>query len=332
MINNTAEDYTPYVLTAWHCGEPSAGATLSGWVWYWKYQKTTCNPGAGNQTNQGTGNKTMGGGTVKASSGSGTLNNPPGNNQVAGSDFYLVQLQTSPPSSYDAYYAGGDRSNVAATSGVGIHHPSGAAKKISTYTASLNSATYNGGASNAHWSVKWSSTSNGHGVTEGGSSGSPIFNENGHVVGQLSGGSSYCTNTNGSDLYGKFYSNWDLNGTTSGSQLEPWLDPSSTGTTTLDGIYKPGTSAAINEKSNNSNFEVYPNPNNGQFDINLNLENTNDVTIEIVDALGQTIQSVQIENAQNTIYSFDINEKSSGIYFVKVSSNDEINVVRFVKK
>ena len=54
----------------------------------------------------------------------------------------------------------------------------------------------------------WDATTNGHGVTEGGSSGSPIFNQNGRIVGQLSGGSSFGNNTSASDLYGKVFTNW----------------------------------------------------------------------------------------------------------------------------
>ena len=51
-------------------------------------------------------------GIIKATSGSGTLNNPPSSNQVAGSDFTLVELNTSIPSSYNAFYAGWDRGVV----------------------------------------------------------------------------------------------------------------------------------------------------------------------------------------------------------------------------
>lgn len=330
MVNNTAQDFTPYVLSAWHCGEPDAGDNLSGWVWYWKYQKSSCQSGTGNQTNQGKGNKTMSGGDVKASSGSGTLNNPPGNNQLAGSDFYLVELQTNPPSSYDAYYAGWDRTNSAGTSGVGIHHPDGAPKKISTYTQTLLSSTYNGGASNAHWSVRWAATTNGHGVTEGGSSGSPIFNEDGRIIGQLSGGSSYCTNTNGRDLYGKMYTNWDLCGSTSGAQLEPWLDPSGSGSTAIDGAYKPGTPASLKELKERASFSVYPNPNSGVFSLSFNDDNMIDVAIEVVNALGQSVASLQTKNT-NRVISFNINDQEAGVYFVKVSNAESIEVVRFVK-
>lgn len=236
-INNTANDCKPYILTAWHCGERDANQSISSWVWYWKYQKTTCSPGSANGTNPPKGSSTMTGGTVRASSGNGTHN--PNSSQVAGSDFYLVELNSAIPASYNPYLAGWNRTNTAATSGKGIHHPAGSAKKISTYTAALTSSTYNGGVSNAHWRVIWSATANGHGVTEGGSSGSPIFDQNKRIVGQLSGGSSYCNATNQPDLYGKMFHNWDQNGTTTLAQLKPFLDPGNTGVTTLDGVTPP---------------------------------------------------------------------------------------------
>ncbi|MEC9187021.1 MAG: PKD domain-containing protein [Bacteroidota bacterium] len=243
VINNTAQDCTPYILTAWHCGDHTANQNLSGYTWYWNYQKTSCQPN-NNGTNPSKGNETMINGTVRSTSGSGTLNNPPGNNQLAGSDFTLIELSNNIPTSYNAYYAGWDRSNSSASSGVSIHHPAGSAKKISTFTSSLSNATYNGGAYNAHWAVNWSATSNGHGVTEGGSSGSPIFNQSKRIVGQLSGGSSTCNFPNYSDLYGKMSENWTSNGTSNGAQLAYWLDPTNSNATYVDGTYAPcGTSS-----------------------------------------------------------------------------------------
>jgi len=237
-INNTANDCKPFILTAWHCGERSAGSSIASWVWYWNYQKSTCQPNS-NGTNPSKGNQTMTGGTVRASSGNGTLNNPPANNsQVAGSDFYLVELNSAIPTGYNAYFAGWDRNNTGATSGKGIHHPAGSAKKISTFTSALINTAWNGGANGHYWRVVWSATSNGHGVTEGGSSGSPIFNQNKLIVGQLTGGSSACSPLNqltAPDVYGKLRSNWDLCGTTNTAQLKPWLDPTNTGVTTLLG-------------------------------------------------------------------------------------------------
>jgi lysyl endopeptidase len=151
----------------------------------------------------------------------------------------LIELNTSIPLAYDVYYAGWSRSTTAATSGVCFHHPSGDEKKVSTYTSALVTDTYNSGWANAHWRVTWASTTNGHSITEGGSSGSPIFNQSGRIVGHLSGGSSFCSTPTAPDLYGKFEKAWVSDGSTNSSQLEPWLDPGNTNATTLDGTYAP---------------------------------------------------------------------------------------------
>ena len=93
-------------------------------------------------------------------------------------------------------------------------------------------------APNSCWRVFWASTDNGHGVTEGGSSGSPIFNQDGHIVGTLSGGSSYCDYPNYPDYYGKLSYHWLSNGAADNRRLKPWLDPTESGVTTLEG-YDP---------------------------------------------------------------------------------------------
>ena len=58
--------------------------------------------------------------------------------------------------------------------------------------------------------VVFEQTANGHAVTEGGSSGSPLFNQNKQIVGTLSGGSSSCEKPNGANTYGKLYRNYPL--------------------------------------------------------------------------------------------------------------------------
>ena len=90
---------------------------------------------------------------------------------------------------------------------------------------------------NSHWQANWVSTTTNFGITEGGSSGSPLFNSNGRIVGKLSGGPSTCTETadKKNDYYGKISYDWTTNGTTASQQLRPWLDPDNTGTRVLDG-------------------------------------------------------------------------------------------------
>ena len=245
IMNNTANDCKPYVLSANHCGEPTSNSNIADHIWYFNYQRPSCSPG--NTTPySGAQSQTMSGGFFRASSELGT--HPPANtNQVTGCDFVLLELGQTIPSAYGAYYAGWNRGNSASGSGVSIHHPSGHEKKISTYTSNLSTTTYNGGWSGAHWLVTWVGTANGHGVTEGGSSGSPIFNANGQAVGHLSGGASFCTATSSPDLFGKFNRAWDQDGNNSSSQLKSWLDPGSTGQTSINGTYAPcgGTGGTV---------------------------------------------------------------------------------------
>lgn len=235
MINNTANDCKPYFYTANHCGEPTSNANITNHTFYFNYQRPTCTPG-NTATYNGAQSQTISGGMLRASS---ELGNQSLIGGITGSDFVLIEFNSNVPTAYNAYYEGWDRATSAATSGVGIHHPAGDEKKISTYTSSLTSATYNGGWNGAHWRVVWAATTNGHGVTEGGSSGSPIFNQNGLVVGHLSGGSSFCTATSSPDLYGKFIKAWDEEGNNANQQLKAWLDPGNTNATTLAGTYAP---------------------------------------------------------------------------------------------
>jgi len=224
LVNNTNQDCTPYLLTADHCGEGASAADMNQWIFYFNYEASNCTGTTGPTNN------TITGCTKKAEA---------ANNVGTTSDMLLVQLSSTPSSSYNVYYNGWNRTNTASASGVSIHHPSGDIKKISTYTTSLSNYY------NTHWLVSWAATTNGHGVTEGGSSGSPIFNNSGLIVGTLTGGLSACdvngagsgTGPDESDIYGKVYFHWDQNGSASSEQLKPWLDPTSSNVTQLSGMY-----------------------------------------------------------------------------------------------
>lgn len=227
FINNTAQDCKPYILTADHCGygnnSYASTADLNQWTFYFNYESSECENPNSSPGNQAT---VVGASLVANSNQNGSINNT--------SDFFLVELNSEIPFDYGAYAAGWNRTNTTSQSGVSFHHPAGDIKKISTYNSTLSTTGWNGGGS-THWRVRWVETENGHGVTEGGSSGSPIFNSDGHIIGDLSGGSSFCTNTNGQDLYGKLSYSWSPNGAPNDEKLQPWLDPTNSQVTFLDG-------------------------------------------------------------------------------------------------
>lgn len=220
LMNNTSQDFSPYVLTAFHCGEGGSAADLNQWIFYFNYEASACTG------NWGPANYTMTGCSRKAEGGYDT-----------GSDFLLLELNYGVPASYNAYFNGWDRRNIGADSGVGIHHPAGDIKKISTFDYTLTSSPWNNNGVLSHWKAYWAETVNGTSITEGGSSGSPLFSQAGHVVGDLTGGPpDDCQNPLYS-LYGKIYYSWDKMGSLANQRLKPWLDPDDYGPMTWDGTY-----------------------------------------------------------------------------------------------
>jgi hypothetical protein len=206
MVNNTAGDLTPYFLTANHClgGEET-------WVFIFNYQSPVC------QNQNGPTNQSVSGCTLLAN--------------YSTSDFGLLLLSEAPPEEYGVYYNGWSRSETPSSSSVGIHHPSGDIKKISLDEDRLTSTNYLTSSGTTHWRVgQWED-----GTTEGGSSGSPLFDQNHRVVGQLHGGYASCSSIT-SDWYGKFSKSWDGGGTPS-TRLSDWLDPGGLNPLYLDGTY-----------------------------------------------------------------------------------------------
>jgi hypothetical protein len=225
LINNTRQDSTPYLLTARHCGSSATTNHYSQWVFYFNYESPGCEDP---QADPPSG--TIVGCELIAQAPEGTFN---------GSDFKLLRLEQRVPDAFNPWFAGWRISGETSGSGVGIHHPQGDLKKISTYKLQLTPVEYSSSTPNSdadYWRVIWSETENGYGVTEGGSSGSALFDNTGKIIGTLTGGAASCSNPDAPDYYGRFSKHWVSNGNTPADQLRPWLDPDQLGVASLDGF------------------------------------------------------------------------------------------------
>ena len=151
--------YAGYFLTANHC--LSTQAVVDTLVVYWFYQTDTCN---GTVPNKYSLPKSTGGTLLATSS---------------NSDFTFLRLADDPNAGqgFAAWNATTTPSQV-----IGIHHPEGSYKRISYGALTSQSPTCSGLSRSRFWYLDWTT-----GITQEGSSGSPLFNSNWEVVGQLYG-------------------------------------------------------------------------------------------------------------------------------------------------
>lgn len=183
LLNDQQDTGTPYFLSANHCvSTDTVAATVQT---YWFFEAGSCDGSLSSASTQQTG------GAQLLETGTTT-------------DYTLMELNDTPPGG--VVYAGWttSTSSVGAES-TGIHHPSGDLKKISFGT--IDGYSSYGGSENDSdgdyirmlWTVS--------GTTEGGSSGSGLFNSSRQVIGTLTGGAAGCDGSqdNGEpDWYGRF--------------------------------------------------------------------------------------------------------------------------------
>ena len=210
MVNNTAEDRTPFFMTADHCGLTLANTPSL--VTYWNYQTAQCGGARNGQKNQFNTGAVFLAGSKR-------------------SDFTLVRLNKQPEAAWGVTYAGWDRSGTDARQAIAIHHPNTDAKSISFENDPTTVTSYLGNpvpGDGTHVRVEdWDK-----GTTEPGSSGSPLFDQEHRVIGQLHGGYASCTSQT-SDWYGRFYTSWEGEGR-SNNRLKDHLDSANRGSMTTD--------------------------------------------------------------------------------------------------
>lgn len=198
LVNNSREDARPFILTANHCINTSDQAHNS--IYFFNYESESCYGPDGSVL------QSLSGSELRAT--------------TYHLDFTLTELFASIPPSFKPYFAGINFSDEHDGPYTVIHHPQGDVKKISRDFGPITTANYGGGYDfNSHWKVsKWDV-----GTTEGGSSGSPIFDDRHLIVGTLTGGEATCSHIL-NDYFSKIDLAWDeypgIN-----QQLRYWLDP-----------------------------------------------------------------------------------------------------------
>ncbi len=331
LVNNANQDQTPYLLTAGHnlIADPQ---TL---MFVFSYQSSTCdNP----QIEPSKANSISGAELMAVDFSSvpleGSTYNSEGNMvpgythaERPGVDFALLKLSSSIPNSYNAYYSGWDASNTPPSSFVGIHHPSGDIKKISLGTdirhpdflVFPSRDSLNARQKPYYWKVNWE-----QGHTEAGSSGSPLFNPNGNVIGILHGGNSDCINNapSGTDIYVSFNRAFSF--------LKDYLAPGSRATS-LKGIEGNINSRirSIKPVETESSISLFPNPVQNTLNITSNNINYKETSLDIFTISGNIIDKKLYSIKQQTANKLVINvhQLPKGVYLIKVNNTTKKFVI-----
>lgn len=307
LINNSCDNGIPYFLTANHC--------LGGNTGTWAFRFNWSSP-------EGTESCA----TTSPSTDPGTPYDETANGAsilVSGSeaDHALLKIDNmtlSDAEDWKVFYAGWnhDDTDGSITQATGIHHPGGDLMKICREDDSPYHQNQWG--ASVWWVDEWE-----QGVTEGGSSGSPLFDQNGRIIGQLYGGGAACSGTvnNGApDYYGRLGVSWDLG-------IGDYLDPDSCGgdNMTNDG-WDPNT-VSLPKQENKVLFSIYPNPSNGNFTINLDSKGRK--TIFISDLTGKVVtEKVTWKN----LVDIDGNSFTPGIYLVRIHTLENQDTRKLIIK
>jgi lysyl endopeptidase len=199
LLTNTRNDGRSYLLTAQHCIKTEYLANTA--IYFFEYESPYCDGPDGRN------HRSVSGGTLKATT----------SKEL---DFSLIELSEEVPFYYHPYYAGWDATGSSPTRGFCIHHPQGDVKKIAFEEDPPVTGDFGEGFdASTHWLIAdWET-----GTTEKGSSGAPLFNAEGIVIGSLTGGDAACDNSV-NDYFQKISHTWD-DYPDSARKLSCWLDP-----------------------------------------------------------------------------------------------------------
>lgn len=323
LINNVTNDRTPYVLTAEHCVDAALdfdpGDDLTASEILFNYERPGCGP---------------------------PPDFPPGDDRLtglklrsmwAGSDMALLEIDERIPSDFCARLNGWSRSTVTSPESGTIHQPAGGPPKKVAVDSDPTIIDGN------FWRIaEWEI-----GNTQSGSSGAPLFNNGGRIIGQL------CCGGNGDppecrqdldDRFGRFDLSW-FGGGSPDTRLRDWLDPMNTNVTT-----HPGMEAASNtncELTVSAPEESAPSssswmdiasalPTKGSVSFHLRLPVAHEVSVRVFDVGGRVVGEVlegRMEAGTHAL-SWDPADEglhlSSGTYFLHLQAGEKRESRKFV--
>ena len=78
-------------------------------------------------------------------------------------------------------------------------------------------------------------------------------------------------------------------------------------------------------------ISIFPNPTQGLTQISIQLQKTTDVSISVVDAMGNLVSNRTYNNMSgNNVYPVDANDLASGVYYIRISTGDSFATKKII--
>ena len=306
LVNNTANDRKPYLLTASHClnnqfqiENPDYEEVAGSIVSYFNYNSPQCSPVEPGRTDQ-----TLASAYFRA------VNEK--------TDMALLELQDTPPIDYQAYYAGWNAQDAGQAPYTCIHHPGGSQKRLNLVEGDVELATYKIAITEfnelSHWKVgRWAT-----GCTASGSSGSALFDGNNRVIGGLTGGASQCGKPV-EDFFFSIQKSWS-EPIDSSRQLKCWLDPIGLASPVCEGLDPNKTETSVENIQFATDVSLFTDKRLQTIRIDFAAP-VNQASFTLVGLDGKPIRQYPIHSQQVTL---NIGSIPPGVYIVKIVYNNKL--------
>ncbi|MCF8275742.1 MAG: HYR domain-containing protein [Flavobacteriales bacterium] len=161
----------------------------------------------------------------------------------------------------------------------------------------------------------------------------PIVQESGDILTMTNATdfSTYQWYLNGDPIPGATGATYDIAGTGSGNYSVCVVDAG--GCEGCSFNYEMSCCVGIEEANFDGNVNVYPNPNNGLFTVEVDLVQQMNLSIGLFDVIGKQIwMDDAIGNTSQMRKQYDLSEMPDGVYFLRIRADNQTTVVKLIKQ
>lgn len=161
----------------------------------------------------------------------------------------------------------------------------------------------------------------------------PLVNENGDIL-SVSNASDFVTFQwffNGDTIVGATSDSYDIVGKGSGNYYVCVTD--NEGCHGCSFILEMTCCVGIEEALFEGDIHVYPNPNNGQFTLEVEMQRSMDMSVGLYDMIGKQVWVDQnLGNASSLRKEYNLSEVPDGVYFLRIHADDQMTVQKLIKQ